>query len=253
MKKTILPVLGLVLFLFSQILSAQELQYPKTIIRYYDGSLILGEIVGEDEAEIQIRNEHFPAQLLVSKDKIRKIYRTDENVYIYKRGKFHHTRGKFSSFTIGFPIAPNPSFHIDLMVGRRLTDKYAVGFGTGIHMNDSYFRGLYAMNHFIPVYAHGRYYLGKGKARFYAFTKLGYGIAVRLGFSDEHSGGPMVQPGIGVVLASRKGKRYTFSLSNYIQHTKGNNTSFDLFNNPVEFDYSLWYNRVIFNFGFEFK
>lgn len=253
MRKTILSVLGIVLLFLCQQLEAQELEYPKTIIRYYDGSLILGEIVGENESELQIRNIHFPSNLLLTKDNIRKIYRTDENVYIYKRGKFHPKRGKFSSFTIGFPIAPNPSFHVDLMVGRRLTDKYAVGFGTGIHMNDSYFRGLYATNHFIPVYAHGRYYLGKGRARIYAFTKLGYGIAVRLGFSDEHSGGVMAQPGVGVVFASRKGKRYTLSLSNYIQHTKGNNTSFDLFNNPIEFDYSLWYNRVILNFGFEFN
>ena len=232
-------------------LQAQSNKYPKAVIRYADGSFLIGDIIDENEYEIILENDQLGAKMIAQKDLIRRIYRSDKNAIIYPKGKVHLTKGRYISYGISFPMGNNPGMHLDILGAYRFNEKVILGFGTGIYFNESYLRGLNAINQFIPVYAYGRYNLTKGKKRLFAFSKVGYGIGARLGFSDEHTGGPMIQPGIGVTFASKKKKRYSLSLSQYIQHTKGQSNSVDVFSNPVEFDYSLWYNRLMLNFMVE--
>ena len=132
--------------------------------------------------------------------------------------------------------------------------EHHLAFGTGFHLNTLDTRAILVENDFAPVYAYGRRYIGGGNNNYGPFiaTKVGYGFA--LSTLADHSGGFYAEPGIGLHFASRGKYRVTLSLSEYVQYTEGIQRRVDfVFNNPVLIDYTVWYTRLMFRVGVEFR
>jgi len=142
-----------------------------------------------------------------------------------------------------------------LIVGYRLDDRLSIGLGTGAHFNNRSTGSFFSENDFIPVYAYIRRYQGTHNWGPFLFTKIGYGFPMGRNFvMDDFSGGFFAQPGIGLHFASRGRYRFIMSLSNYVQYTKGSQRNRDfVFNNPIDIKYKVWYNRLMFKVGVEFR
>ncbi len=224
------------------------------IIYGYDGSILVGEVITEDEVYIHLRI--FTTDTVrVPRGMIQKKYKSPEEVLIYPEGKLHYTSGIFFSISNAFGGSDQSgSFDWDFIVGKRLTPKYSVGIGTAFSINTiSLAQQEWIDAHFIPLFAYGRYYFNEDKRRFFAATKLGYGFPSGLGLEFTHSGGLHFQPSIGVHFASKKNRRIKMSIGYLLQKTKGTDTSVDVLNNPVSVNYDLWLSRVLFRFGWEFR
>jgi len=239
--------------LFGIVANAQTKKDQGAIVYSYDGSILVGDIVAEDELLIHLRVFTLDT-VRIPRGMIQKMYRSPEEVFIYPEGKLHYTSGIFFSTSYAFGGGASASFEWDFIVGKRLTPKYSVGIGTAFSINTiDLVQQEWIDAHFIPLFAYGRYYFNDGKRRIFAATKLGYGFADGFGFEITHSGGLHFQPSFGVHFASRKNRRFKLSISHLLQKTTGTDTSFDVLNNPVNVNYDLWLNRTLLRFGWEFR
>lgn len=234
-------------------LVAQLTPDDRAIIYYEDGSIFIGPIIAEDAnflTLVAITND----TIHINKGFIKKAFRTDKNILLHPGGKMHYTLGQFVSTSMGWGLSDNPSFDWDIILGRRLDKKWSVGLGASLSFNSVWnFRGISMDNHFVPVFAYGRYYLTHNKARLFAFSRLGYGFRSSWFQFGDHTGGLHFQPGIGVHFASRKRVRFIITLSQMLQHTKGNRVDFDFLSNPINIDYNFFYNRTMLKVGMEFR
>ncbi len=226
----------------------------RAIIHYFDGSIFIGTIVEEDPLQV-IMIAATSDTLHLNKASIKKIFRNSTNVLIHNGGKFHFKKGLFwaISTTLGAAENGNASFQQNFVIGKRFNKKWSAGLGTGLHFNEASFNGIWTTSDFIPFYAYGRYYVTHKRARIFAASKLGFGFASEIAWSDAETGGLLFQPEVGIHFASRKNARFVLSIGQYIQHTKGEDIFFDQFGNPVNSRFSLWLNRTVFKAGIEFK
>ena len=246
-------LLFLLSFLSIPTVFSQLTPEKNSIIYYKDGSVFIGEILEDHAFSIKMAITTGDT-LHITKKNIRKIFQPSRNVLMHTKGKMHYTSGIFVSTTLGGGLSADPSFDWDLVVGRRLNEKWSVGVGAAVSFNSVWnFRGIFLDNHFIPIFAYGRYYLTKKSARLFAFSRLGYGVRSDIALGDDHTGGVHIQPGIGVHFASRKSARFIITLSQMLQHTRGSRVDFDFLSNPINVDYNFFYNRTMLKIGVEFK
>lgn len=226
----------------------------RAIVNTYDGSTFIGKIIAEDDMNMTVIVVTQDT-ININKGFIKRIRRSDKNISIVSGGKFHFTKGPFYSLQWGAGGSENgdATNQFDFIVGYRFNQKIAAGLGVGSHINSTFFRGIWAENTFVPVYAYGRYYPFDKKVRPFVSGKLGWGFADENAFGDDHTGGVMFQPSIGLNFASRKNSRFILSLSQIIQNTKGDSFNQDQFGNPIIANYSLWYNRTILTLAIEWK
>lgn len=235
---------------FNMVLGQNALSEER-IIYLNDGSVLIGTTLEEDLNRIVLvvstgDTLHIDKSLI--RTRLKKI----------KATKFHYTKGIFASIDLNL-LAVYNSNQIDLILGYRLNEKYALGIGVGAHTNSSNFNGIWPGNTFNPIYAYGRRYFAlKMKNKPFIFMKAGYGFtrSPDFGWSNtqiKNDGGLYAQPGIGLNFASRNKFRIIMSLSQYFQYSSGEQHSFDAFNNPVEVNYSGIHSEFTFKIGIEFR
>ncbi|MEM9886071.1 MAG: hypothetical protein AAF849_09275 [Bacteroidota bacterium] len=242
------------LLFFSILIYGQDQTTDRTVVYYEDGSVFIGKLLREDDRFIHL--------ILATSDTIAinkgfvKRSRHAQNVMIYQKGKFHFTKGIFATFSYGGGFSFDHSTNeTDLIVGTRLNSKYAVGAGIGIHSHSRTFGDFnWNIDNFIPLYLYGRYYPWNSRVKLFADLKTGFGFSGdNTAFGNEHTGGFMLEPGIGLNFAARRNFRFLLSLNQIIQNTSGTDFSFDRFGNQVEIDYRIWYNRTVFKLMVEFR
>ena len=243
------------LFVFGSLSStAQKIQVKNqgAIIQTFDGSVFIGSIVQETNTKL-----HFTIltgdTITLNKGLIRKIRKTSENILMHSRAKFHYTKGVFVNIQSGFGLDDNGSGQIDMTLGYRLNKRYSVGLGIGLSYYSTIFGGRWIETNSIPLFSYGRYYPLDSKVRPYVDLRLGWGFPNRNAFGSDHNGGVLMQPGIGIHFASKKNLRFLLSLSQVLQHTRGDDFFIDPLGNPVSSDFSIWYNRTILKVGLEWR
>ena len=236
-------------------LNAQQLG-DRAIFYLKDGSVFTGEVVeslGRAYRLVLVTKDTITLELGMVKKKLT----LNDDVAMRSRGKFHYKNGYFASLNMGFSLNPNSeSSQLNLIVGKRLNEKISLGVLMGYHNNTSFTPGFWFDHYFYSLAAYGRYYIGKSNVGFYADMGLGYSFPTNQNvffFDDRHTGGPIIQPGLGFHFASRKKIRWFVGMAQNIQHSRGENSRFDSFNNPVFVEYDVWHNSVILKFGIEFR
>jgi len=239
-------------FLWATLLMAQINQKNQAIIYSYDGSILIGEVVEENDKHVQLK-VFYTDTVSVPNDMIRKMYRSPEDVLIFDEGKIHYTSGYYFSSSTAFGGGESSSFDFDFIAGSRIDPTYSIGVGLAFNFNNiPLVPNEWIEAHFITLFAYGQYYFTNNKRRIFAATRLGYGFPSGFGFEIDHTGGLHFQPGIGIHFPSKRNRRFKLSLSHMVQKAKGTDTSFDVLNNPVSVSYDLWLSRTMLRFGWEF-
>jgi len=266
LKKTILFLVFSFLALHANI--AQTTTKQNVIVYYYDGSIFQGKIIAEDSLQIVLIPSTKSDTLHIAKRFIRKMLRGSEELLLYPGGKYHYTAGRFISYASGFNLSEeNGSVELELILGKRLSQKVSVGVGIQLSLhavNDTDNGGnsftnfnnvddLSLFNGFVPIFVHGQYYITNKKARLYASANLGYGIASESISDNEHTGGIFFQPAIGFHFASKRFARSYIAIGQTVQHSKGIQFSLDALGNEIRFNYEYLFNRTILKFGAVFK
>lgn len=228
----------------------------KLSIQYKDGSVFQGQVVRQESAFIMLK--------IITGDTI-KVDRSlatkitsSNDISIYRRGSYHLKTGFFgyTSLNIGGDAQLQATSQIELVIGRRLSERWSVGVGYGRTFSDAWLGGIWTDHIFKNLFGYGRYYLKNSRIRPYVDSKLGYGFAGGRNnpfVFDNHSGGINFQPGIGLHFASKRSFRWIIGIGQNLQFTKGVNTDQGPFSNPITANYRLWYNRTVFKIGLEFK
>ncbi|MEQ9423704.1 MAG: hypothetical protein RJQ09_04745 [Cyclobacteriaceae bacterium] len=249
-----IAVLTLCFVLASFYLSAQDFMEFDRIVTYSDGSTFRGKIVRSDGLQILLLATTGDT-LHLQTEEIKRIKTVDKNVVLSQRGKFRYNQGLFALMDLGVTFNYSEGTILwDALVGYHLNEKYSVGIGTGFHINNMDTRSVYFDHDFVPVYAYGQKFFSNSNWAPFIFSKIGYGIATPPAWlRDDYSGGFYFQPGFGLQLASRSKFRLVLTLSNYLQHTTGTELRDNFFTDSYSVDYSVWYSRLIFKVGLEFK
>ena len=245
----------LFLFAFGSVcLLNGQVDAPKdrAIVYYRDGSVFIGRIVAEDVFALQLAISTGDT-IRVELNEARKVLRSTRDILVASRGKFFYTKGMFTSFGLGGGGGDDTATLLDLMIGRRIDEKYSVAVGTGLHYYSFFFGNFWADTQFIPVYGYGRYYLGRKNTRPFVFATAGYGFPSGTLFFGNFAGGFQGRLGVGINWASRKKLRWLLTLSQTVQNVRGSAANTDPFNNLVLYNYDLWLNRVVVKLGLEFR
>ncbi|MFY0598073.1 MAG: hypothetical protein JXR03_00280 [Cyclobacteriaceae bacterium] len=229
---------------------SQEAEWISTSLIYgKDGSILIGKQLGTKDEKIDFRLNTTDT-IHVPMSYIQEIKGPDE-VVIYPGGRYHYISKTFLFLSGGLGVNYEFSGQMNGAIGHRFAKKYAAGLGIGYESHTASVGGLFLQNDFMTLYGFGRYYINDRKSRLFADMKLGYGKPVNQFFTDNHSGGVVIQPGIGVVMAARKNLRWVYSISHTFQHTNGSTLEPDLFGNPIEAKYDIWYRRLMITIGME--
>lgn len=219
-----------------------------------DGSMFLGQYVGETNSEITIK---ILTDDLVTfnKEDVKKA-RTPLNSIVLNKGRFHRTQGLYLHYNIGFNVGQNAGgFMGDIGLGYRINHKFEVQTGIGFFgtaINHPFRQWSSDYRTFFPVYAGGSYNITDGSCRLFAFGRAGYSSVVNaggLGFNwngdtFEVSGGAYFEPGIGVAFAGKRAGRSQISISQMFQYSNINFSSVDEFNNFISGKGTMWIRRV---------
>jgi len=244
---------GLYFMLLVTLTMAQIKQQNQAIIYSYDGSILVGEVLEENELHVQLK-VFYTDTVRIPNGMIRKMYRSPEDVLIFEEGKIHYTSGTYFSSSTAFGGGETASFDFDFILGTRLDPTYSVGIGMAFNFNTiPLVPNEWIETHFITLFAYGQYYFTNNKRRIFVATRLGYGFPSGFGFEIDHTGGLYFQPSVGIHFPSKRRRRFKLSLGHMLQKTKGTDTSFDVLNNPVSVSYDLWLSRTMLRFGWEFR
>lgn len=228
----------------------------KLSINYKDGSFYQGQVVRWEPNHIILKITTGDT-ITVDRSLITKI-KSSKDVRVYRKGSYHLKTGYYgyATLNVGSDDFAQATTQIELIIGKRMTEKWSVGIGYGRTYSDATLAGVWTNHTFRNLFGYGRYYLKNSKVQPYVDAKLGYGFAAGgndVFFFDPHSGGFNFQPGIGLHFASKKATRWVIGIGQNLQYTRGSNTDQGPFGSPIIADYKLWYNRTVFKIGFEFK
>ena len=227
-----------------------------SIVKLYDGSIYRGEIKSEDWNSMEMILTTGD-NINLSKGLIKKVYRGDEYM-IYKKGRYHDTKGFFWAVGLGFNPAGeesrNTSEHFEILLGWRFNKNLSVAGGLGTELSTNLVGGFPVETLFSSYFVYGRYYLADWRQRPYFYGRAGYGIGPSNEFeSGRHSGGLQLQTGMGFHFASKKRSKFNLSLGYHIQKTDGSQFFLDVFGNEVIVDYNLLIRRTVLKFSVEFR
>lgn len=227
----------------------------RAIVQYNDGSVFIGDIVFEGTLQMKMALTTNDTVNL-NKAYIKRIKRGDKNISLFGGAKFHYTEGFFMSFQLGGwgdEEGNNQTNEVRFIGGYRFNKKFAAGLGIGAGYNSTFSFGTWIDVSTIPVFAYARFYPIDKKVKPFIAGSVGWGFEDAGLWRTDHSGGVYFQPEIGVNFASRKRMRFTLSIGQQVQHTKGSNQNFDQFNNPITSNFNLWFNRTVFKLGVDWK
>ena len=238
-------------FLIITLQAAAQIR-DKSIFHYQDGSVFIGNILEENSKKAKLRITTGDT-ISLAKALVRKSYR---DLLYYPNGKFHFTKGLFFNYsTSSGGNNSGLSFQLEAILGKHHNENLDYGIGLTFHTNELQLSNTAWTNHnFLTPILYGRYYPWSKKTRPFVSLALGYSHPLQSWWQQsEISGGIYIQPSIGVKFASKKLRRYYVSIGQSMQHTKGILNRNDLLGNPVEYNYKLWLNRLVFKVGVELR
>lgn len=242
--------LCVMLFCYLLSFNAYSQDQSNSIVHYDDGSVFIGKIVSKNDVGLVLYGSTMDTLNLIW-DNIKRLH-DGNDIILYNKGKFHKKSGFFG--TLDFSFAPSTIITEGaLIVGNRITPRYAVGAGAALSTTEVTIAGEWLWHDFHTYFGYGRYYLNQKKRRIFADARVGYGFPRNGGWNNEHNGGFHFQPGITMMFSSRTDYRFFISLSQYFQYTSGEFNGTDGFISDYFARYDLFYNRTMIKFGFQFK
>ena len=142
-------------------------------IKYYDGSIFIGDVVDRARYSIRIRLSTQDT-ITVDKGLIQRM-RSSNDLMLFYGGKYQFKTGVYAAMTTGAGgNGDNATGQWDLTVAHRLTENVHVGAGFGFEGGTIRITGFWEDQHFTTVFGYGRYYpFGRTKIRPYFDGKLG--------------------------------------------------------------------------------
>lgn len=240
------------LFLLMTTLQATAQIRDKSIFHYQDGSVFIGTILEENSKKAKLRITTSDT-ISIAKALVKKSYR---HLLYYPNGKFHFTKGFFFNYSIA--LGGNNggvSSQLEAILGKHHNENLDYGIGLSFQAYEAQISNrAWVVHQFFTPMLYGRYYPFSKKVRPFVSLAVGYSFPVISGFQrNETFGGLYAQPSIGLKFASKKLRRYYVSLGQSIQQTKGALNNTDFLGNPVEYNYKLWLNRMVFKVGVELR
>jgi hypothetical protein len=214
-----------------------------------DGTVLLGKIIHTTS----------PYQIVIlTKDTLTVEPMLTDKVYLptditlFGKSKFHYNRGLQFGFNTGFSVNHR---RFDMELRYMFNKKWAVGLGLGFH-NNSFSFSTANSNHngdvrSIPVYVTGNYFLSNTYFKPYLKAKIGYSNNFTTFDVNSVSDGIILEGGLGVSFTSKTQSKFYLELSQYTTNAKGTMRN----NNPNglgDIGFDLWFNRVVFTFGYTF-
>ena len=182
-------------------------------------------------------------------------YLPPEEVMIYKKGKYHLTRGFFVNWTLGGGLSGgenSAASHNGFRAGYHVNKFWSLGGGFGIDFNEGVFNGVNIDTQVAPIFVYGRYYLTHSRNRFFLYSKLGYAAGIDDNLQGEADGGLMVHGGLGVHFSSIGKTKFLLKLGAHSQHASGTQIDLDPFGNEIQSKYEVVFRRLMIGFSFDF-
>ncbi len=218
---------------------------------YKDGSVFNGRVIGVAPSSIKLVLSTTDTINLATV-LIKRINNTRDHLNAW-RGRFFYKKGIFADLALGVGSHNlNTTTQVEAILGLRKSPNLSLGMGIAIETNDARISTGWLYHTFISPFGYGRYYIYNGPIRAFADMKVGYGIAGNQDFFNEHSSGILIQPGFGVHFPTKGKLKWYLGVSQYMQHTKGENNEMGPFG-PIISSFDMWYNRTVFKVGIEFK
>ncbi|MEM6644327.1 MAG: hypothetical protein AAF616_15215 [Bacteroidota bacterium] len=175
------------------------------------------------------------------------------NVTMHRRGKFHFRRGQFVYiYSGGGGDGTSGTSMIAGVLGNRFSKRLSAGLGVSLDYYTETVAGFWVEHAFTTPFGYGRLYLTDTKTRLYFDARLGYALQRSSFFTEDHSNGVNIQPGLGIHFASRNKVKFHLNMAGNWQYVTANSVDPGFFGSgPVELDYSIWQSQVIFTFGIE--
>lgn len=239
--------------MFSYGVLSQVVPHTKALsldLRLKDGSIFKGEKVWENDSLIQMVLGTGDT-ITVHKSRLEKQKEFDySHVLLFEKRRFHRIHGLFGHLSYGFrSYNTEITNKFDLILGKRVSSKLNLGAGFSFAQSDALVTSnTWVFNTFLTPYVYGRRYLNQRRFRLYADAKAGYSFSTR---ERNHTGGVYLEPGMGVLAASKGPVKWNIGLSLYYQPTSGQRMEPGPFNRPIEINYNLRYTRLLFNIGIE--
>ena len=226
----------------------------RVIVQYEDGSVFVGQLIHEGILDMQLRILTDDT-ITINKVNIKRIKRGDEDIALFDDAKFHYTKGVFYSLQLGGNSEgfDNETRQLDLTVGYRFNKKWAAGVGVGTNENKSFDFNTFIDATSTPLFAYGRFYPFDTKVRPFIAGRIGWSFGNEDSFGEDHQGGALIQPEIGINFASRRKLRFMLIFSQQFQHIKGEVFTIDQFNNLIRSRFNIWFNRSLIKLGLEWK
>lgn len=241
----------LLLILFSNDALSQKNKDGRDLIFLKDGSIYIGQTLEETKDYYDF--------VLTTNDTIqvlKALALNRENYMYYSKFKYHKTRGFFWSVSLALNAdfnADRPASHLEILLGHRFNKRWSMAGGTGFEFNRTEIAGFQIDTQFSSYFLYNRFYFNDHKKRFFAFNRIGFATAAETEeFVAEHTGGFMMQNGIGIHFASRKKMKFVLSLCHYMQETEGQESFIDDFGNEISTEFDIWIHRSMIKFGIEF-
>lgn len=253
--RKVFGVFACLLFLSFSLIAQRDKGY--IIAEHNDGSIYIGEKLGEEDDIIQIR--------IITRDTIhvdRKVAKRifdHKNANVFKDGSYYETKGMCTNFSLGFGPAIGGdellmSTHLQAKVGYRMDHRWTLYAGGGFEFNQIHIAGFTFDTQFQSLFFAAKYYLYGHKNRLYGIGRFGQGFAANNNdeFGAEHSGGFNVLIGLGLSFPNRAGNSYYFQLGQYFQQAEGSEFFLDPAGNEIQADFDVLFRQLMFKFGWEF-
>lgn len=246
-------LLALGLFLAVNTLKGQKTDETNGIFYTYSGSKFIGKIDKETDQSIFLDlNDGNTVEVNIHN--IRS-YLSPSEVIIYKKGKYHLTRGLLVNWTLAGGLTGEEntaSSHNNLALGYHLNKFWTLGGGIGVDFNEGVFNGLNIDTQVIPVFVYGRYYLTQSRNRLFLYGKCGFASGIDDNLEGDSNGGFIAHTGIGLHFSSIGKTKFLLKLGTHVQHASGTQIDLDPFGNEIESKYDVVFRRLMIGFSLDF-
>lgn len=234
----LLFLIGIGLITHPEQVSAQS--QKEDVIYLKDGGILRGEII-EIENNKTIKIETAGRNIfVVQMSEVERI--TEEEVPV---NRYYKVSGYI--ITSGFELfagADETTPYFYTMNGYQFNPRIAAGVGVG------YIPYRHPLD-LLPVYLHFNVNMMEANSAPFLFLRAGYNFSIaseNIHLIEDHSGGWMINPGMGVQFNLRSGFRWQISVGYSVNNASFEEEEF----NDTTIENDLSYRRVVFGIGFSF-
>ena len=207
------------LFVVTNQLFAQE----KKAVKLKDGSVLIGEVVEDNDYFIKIVIETGDTLQIGYKN----IIEEGGTVYFKKEKppKYFKEGGLFAGFGMSYFLTEGGNYQFTGFLGKRIHPNWNLGFSMRFTRREDYIGVNYIDPHYFELSPFARYYITQTNPRVYVSGSVGYAISTNSesfqGFVREFRNGVVADANIGLHLSSRYKMRFLFQAGLNYQDTEG--------------------------------